>query len=127
MSGSSDPDVTTWKLAKGLMLVCVAGWAAIAFAAAVLPSREASEASARVDSEVADCVVHEGPWRCFVKLENLDRAAPISGGTRLQRMARMVPAWEVLAFCTEPRKVDCADRIISAAYSREDILGGMGE
>lgn len=130
MSSSTSTSVTPREIAKAFVFMCIAGWAIIAFVAAVSPSREeleAREAQAAVDSMIANCVAHEGPWRCFVKLEDLDHTSPISGRTRLQRMARMVPAWEVLAFCTEPRKVDCADRMIGVAYSRESILAGMGE
>ncbi|NTF17977.1 hypothetical protein G6L37_06140 [Agrobacterium rubi] len=126
----SGHDISAARVVKGIVLTCLFGWAIIGLAAAVSPDRdelEAREADAALTSFVANCVARDGPWRCFVSLEGLDRSTPISGETRLERMARMVPAWEVLAFCTERRKIDCADRMIGTAYSREQILEGMGE
>lgn len=131
---SADKDrITAASVAKGCALMMGIGWAVIAVVAAVSPSQaEVSRRQSRdraetaITSMVANCAAQEGPWKCFVKLEAADASDPIKAPTRLQRLARIVPAWEVLAFCTEPRQVDCADRMVGKAYSREDILAGMG-
>lgn len=125
---------TGLQIARNITVALLFCWGFLAFCAALSPTEEeraAAEterkAASAMTTMIADCAAQEGPWRCFVKLEALDAAEPLDGRTRLQHLARMVPAWQVLAFCTEPRFVDCADRMVGKAYSRDEILAAIGE
>lgn len=81
---------------------------------------------ALVDIQVSGCIAGENPWRCFVVFEREDVLNPLdSGPSRTERMARLVPAREVLAFCLEWRKVDCADRMIGKGWARADLMAAL--
>jgi hypothetical protein len=81
---------------------------------------------ALVDVQVSGCVASENPWRCFVVFEREDVLKPVaSGASRTERMAALVSAKEVLAFCLEWRKVDCADRMIGRGWPRADLMAAL--
>lgn len=81
---------------------------------------------ALIDAQVSGCVSGENPWRCFVVFEREDGLDPVaSGASRTERMAALVSAREVLAFCLEWRKVDCADRMIGRGWPRADIMAAL--
>jgi hypothetical protein len=82
----------------------------------------------RLDGDVASCLRGESPWRCFLKLEDMDRTDPVpadAGASRIRRLAKSVSAKEVLAFCNQPRKIDCAEQMIGDGYSRDDIRSAL--
>jgi hypothetical protein len=81
---------------------------------------------ALIDAQVKGCVSGENPWRCFVVFEREDALNPVeSGASRTERIAALVSAREVLAFCLEWRKVDCADRMIGKGWSRADLMAAL--
>ena len=81
-----------------------------------------------IDHDIANCINKESPWRCFVAFDKQDREKPVrSGLTRTQRMAALVPAKDVLAFCLEWRKVDCADRMIGKGWPKSDLLAVLND
>lgn len=81
---------------------------------------------ALIDAQVSGCVAGSNPWRCFAVFEHEDALNPVaSGASRTERMARLVPAREVLAFCLEWRKVDCADRMIGKGWARADLIAAL--
>jgi hypothetical protein len=72
------------------------------------------------------CLKDENPWRCFVAFEREDVLRPVSSGaSRTERMAALTSARDVLAFCLEWRKVDCADRMIGRGWSRDDLMAAL--
>jgi hypothetical protein len=82
----------------------------------------------RLDGDVASCLRGESPWKCFLKLETMDRTDPVptdAGASRIRRLAKSVSAKEVLAFCNQPRKIDCAEQMIGDGYSRDDIQSAL--
>lgn len=82
----------------------------------------------RLDGDVASCLRGESPWNCFVKLETMDRTDPVpadAGASRIRRLAKSVSAGEVLAFCNQPRKIDCAEKMIGDGYSRDDVQSAL--
>lgn len=82
----------------------------------------------RLDGDVASCLRGESPWNCFLKLGDMDRADPVppdAGASRIRRLATSVSAQEVLAFCNEPRKIDCAEQMIGDGYSRHDVHSAL--
>lgn len=106
----------------------------LSFAMLLSPSQE--EVAARKELEarersvaatVRTCLSSQGPWRCFLTLESADAADPVEGVLRTRELAKITTAKQLLAFCTEPRKVDCADQIVGKGYSSEDILAAMEE
>lgn len=81
-----------------------------------------------LDGDVASCLRGESPWNCFVKLEAMDRTDPVpadAGASRIRRLAKSVSAGEVLAFCNQPRKIDCAEKMIGDGYSRGDVRSAL--
>jgi hypothetical protein len=79
-----------------------------------------------IDEDVSSCVRNENPWRCFVAFADEDRMHPVPfGASRTQRMAAIAPARDVLAFCLEWRKVDCADLMFGKGWSRAELIQGM--
>lgn len=81
---------------------------------------------ARIGYEVSSCAENENPWRCFAYFDQQDAVNPVaSGASRTERFAAIVPAREVLAFCLEWRKADCADQMIGKGWSRADLVAAM--
>lgn len=81
---------------------------------------------ALIDAQVSGCVASSNPWRCFAVFEREDALNPVaSGASRTERMAALVPAKEVLAFCLEWRKVDCADRMIGKGWARAELIAAL--
>lgn len=82
----------------------------------------------RLDGDVASCLRGDSPWKCFLKLEDMDRTDPVptdAGASRIRRLAMSVSATEVLAFCNQPRKIDCAEQMIGDGYSRDDVRSAL--
>jgi hypothetical protein len=91
-------------------------------------ARQAELLQKRLDGDVVSCLRGESPWRCFLKLEDMDRTDPVpadAGASRIRRLAKSVSAKEVLAFCNQPRKIDCAEQMIGDGYSRDDIRSAL--
>lgn len=81
-----------------------------------------------VDRDVASCMQTRSSWQCFVAMETLDRTTPAPFGiSRTRRVAAVAPAHELISLCLEPRKVDCANRMIGHGYSREDVLAALND
>jgi hypothetical protein len=82
----------------------------------------------QIDAEVTQCLSNESPWRCFIKLRDSDGFVPVPRAaivSRVQRLAETVTAKDVLFFCSEPRKIDCAEQMIGKGYSREVIQAAL--
>ncbi|NTF17978.1 hypothetical protein G6L37_06145 [Agrobacterium rubi] len=98
------------------------------------PTGEEAEARRILDAQkkemsfdVRGCLMTLGPWRCFLQLDAKDVADPVKGLARTAVLAEIVTAKQVIAACTEQRRVDCADRMFGKGYSNEDILAAIGE
>jgi hypothetical protein len=91
-------------------------------------ARQAELLQKRLDGDVVSCLRGDSPWKCFLKLGDMDRTDPVppdAGASRIRRLAKSVSAEEVLAFCSQPRKIDCAEQMIGDGYSRSDIQSAL--
>jgi hypothetical protein len=91
-------------------------------------ARQAALVQESLDGDVSSCLKTQSAWKCFVKLDQMDAATPVppeAGASRTRRLAAAVPAKDVLAFCLEPRKVDCATRMVGKGWSADDLTSAM--
>lgn len=82
-----------------------------------------------LNGDVSSCLKSESPWQCFVKLSKMDITFPVpreAGASRTQRLANSVSADDVLAFCLEPRKVNCATRMVGKGWSDRALKAAIG-
>ncbi len=92
-------------------------------------TRQARLVQENLNDDVSSCLKSESAWQCFIKLSKMDIASPVAreaGASRTQRLANTVSADVVLAFCLEPRKVDCATRMVGKGWSDRDLKSAIG-